>query len=556
MWFRSVFLKTLRDHRVAILGWGLGIGALAPIVFVGVTKVLLNSPDATNELLALTRNPALRVFAEPVDVLTPGGYATWRLSMVLPLVAIWALLIVSRTVRGEEEHGGLDTLLSVPRSRLRIAMEKLAAVAASLLLIGLLMSVLAFAGAMAIGLHLAVGRALLFGLNTSLFALVFGALALFVSQFTSEARTAAGITGILLGLSFVLTSASRVVPGGEWLGPLSPLHFFELNKPLVAGSEVHAGPMIVMAGIAGVLMALGVVLFTRRDIGAPVALPSLPRLPLSERRRHELPLRAWSLKSVVARNVSTAARSALWWGVAVGSYTMMFTALLRQLQRNLDDLVADLARSNPLYGTLIASFTRGGNVTVNMALLNLVFTQLVVMVAAFAITTANRWTSDEESGRLELVLAQPEPRRRVMLAHFAATTLALTIVTASIFAGAIIAAALVGMQLDTSRVAQATLGMVPVGLVVAAAGYLFSSWLHTRAVTGTLVALVLASFLITLLARLFHWPDAVLQLSIFEHYGAPLVDGLRLPRVLGLFGVAGATLSAATVRFARKDISG
>ena len=25
MWFRSVFLKTLRDHRVAILGWGIGI---------------------------------------------------------------------------------------------------------------------------------------------------------------------------------------------------------------------------------------------------------------------------------------------------------------------------------------------------------------------------------------------------------------------------------------------------------------------------------------------------------------------------------------------------
>ena len=30
MWLRSVFLKTLRDCRVAILGWGLGLGALAP----------------------------------------------------------------------------------------------------------------------------------------------------------------------------------------------------------------------------------------------------------------------------------------------------------------------------------------------------------------------------------------------------------------------------------------------------------------------------------------------------------------------------------------------
>jgi len=552
VWFRSIFLKTLREHRAAILGWGLGMGVLTPMVFVGATRVLFTSPEATNELLALTRNPALRLFAEPVDVLTPGGYATWRLSLVLPLVAIWALLTVSRTLRGEEEHGGLDTLLSVPHSRLRIAAEKLAAVAVSLLLIGLLTSLLALAGAMAIDMRLAWDRALLFGLNTSLFALVFGAIALVVSQFTSEARTAAGITGILLGLSFVLTSASRVLSGGEWIGRLSPLHFFELNKPLVASYAVHWGAMTVLAALAGVLTAAGVALFTRRDIGAPVALPLLH---LPERRRpHEIPFRTWSLQSVFARNVSTAARSALWWGVAVGCYTMMLTALLRQLQRELDDLIADLARGNPLYGELIASVTRGGDVTMNMALLNLVFTQLVVIVAAFAVTTANRWAAEEEAGRLDLVLALPEPRRRVMLAHFGAAALALTMVTAGIFAGVTIAAAIVGMQLDTSRVALAAVAMVPVGLVVASAGYLLSGWLRTRAVTGALIGLVLASFLITLFARLFHWPDALLQLSIFEHYGTPLVDGLRMPHVAGLLAVALAAQTLATVRFARKNI--
>src|SRR6185295_1700414 len=405
-----------------------------------------------------------------------------------------------------------------------------------------------------IGLHLTPARALLFGLNTSLFALVFGAIALVVSQFTSEARTAAGITGVLLGLSFVLTSASRVVSGGEWLGLLSPLHFFERNKPLVAASAVQWSAMTVLAVLTSGLTVLGVALFTRRDVGAPVALPTAPLL--ERRRPHEIPFRAWSLQSVFARNVRTAMRSAVWWGVAVGCYTMMLTALLRQLQQNLNDLIGDLVRSSPLYGELFATVTRGGDVTVNMALLNLVFAQLVVIVAAFAVTTANRWASEEEAGRLDLVLAMPRPRRRVVLTHFGAAALALTIVTASVFAGAVIAAAIVGLQLEASRVAQAAIGMVPVGLVVASAGYLFAGWLRTRAVTGALTALVLASFLITLLARLFHWPDILLQLSIFEHYGTPLVDGLRLPHVFGLLCVAGAMLTAATVRFARKDLSG
>lgn len=91
---------------------------------------------ARAEVLALVRHPAMRLFAEPVDVLSPGGYATWRLSLVLPLLGIWALLAVSQTLRGEEESGALDVLLSVPRSRLRVATEKLAAMATALLLMG------------------------------------------------------------------------------------------------------------------------------------------------------------------------------------------------------------------------------------------------------------------------------------------------------------------------------------------------------------------------------------------------------------------------------------
>jgi putative exporter of polyketide antibiotics len=312
--------------------------------------------------------------------------------------------------------------------------------------------------------------------------------------------------------------------------------------------------MVLMAAAALVLTAVGVALFVRRDIGAPVVLPLLHLKP--RRLPRGVPLYAWSLRSVFARNLSTAARPALWWSAAVGCYTMLLTALLRQLQQNISDLLGDLARSGPLYAALIAQATRAGEVTVNMGLLNLVFTLLVVVVAAFAVTTANRWANDEEGGRLELVLGTPNPRRRVILAHFGAAAVALTMVTASIFVGAVVAAAVVGMQLDTGRVAQAAIGMVPVGLVVASAGYLLSGWLRTRALTGILIALVIASFLITLLGRLFHWPDVVLRLSVFEHYGAPLVDGLRLLRVLGLLGVAAAMLATATLRFTHRDISG
>jgi ABC-2 type transport system permease protein len=545
-----VFLKTLRDCRVPILGWGLGLGAVAPIIFASV-PIVFASPAGREELLALTRNPAIRVLVEPVDILSPGGYATWRLAMLLPTLAIWALLGVSQVTRGEEESGALDLLLSVSGSRWWIVVEKLAAITVALVLIGTLIGLLALAGARATHVELDPGRACLFGLNVTLFALVFGAVAFVVSQFTRERRPAAGATGVLLGASFVLTIAGRAVPDGEWIGRLSPLHYFELNKPLVTGYAVNVGGLLLMAALAVVLTLVGLVLFVRRDIGAPYVrleryLPPPPR---------SLPLRSWSLRSLMTRSARGVAGPALWWGVGLGSYSLLLTALLRQVQHNLDDLLHDLARSNPTYAEFIEQFTRGGDVAANMLFLNAVFTLLVVVVAAYAVSLANRWASDEEEGRLDLVLATPSPRYGVILAHFAAGALGLTIVTGCIFAGTALASAAVGMQLDTKRVAGAAFGMVPVGLVVGSIGYLLAGWLRPRVMTGIVMALVLASFVLTLLAPLFHWPQALLQLSIFEQYGAPLVDGLKRASVLEQLAVATALLAAAVIRFERKDLT-
>src|SRR4029434_1411838 len=159
--------------------------------------------------------------------------------------------------------------------------------------------------------------------------------------------------------------------------------------------------------------------------------------------------------------------------------------------------------------------------------------RVVGVVPAFAVSVANRVASDEEEGRLDLILATPKTRHLVMLTRFAACAVGLTIATGFIFIGTALASAAVGMELTIRRVAEASFGMVAVGLVVGAIEYLLAAWLLTSAMPAILSVLVLASFVLTLLGPLFHWPRALLQLSIFEHYGAPLVDGLNSARVLG-----------------------
>ena len=125
MWFSSVFLKTLRDYRIAILGWGLGLGLLMYTVLSAVSA-LIATPAARADLVSLAGSFAW--IAEPIHVDTAGGYATWKYGFTILIMALWPILVGSRMLRGEEERGSMDVLLSLPRGRARVALEKLAAI--------------------------------------------------------------------------------------------------------------------------------------------------------------------------------------------------------------------------------------------------------------------------------------------------------------------------------------------------------------------------------------------------------------------------------------------
>ena len=223
MWFSSVFLKTLRDYRIAILGWGLGLGLLMYTVLSAVSA-LIATPAARADLVSLAGSFAW--IAEPIHVDTAGGYATWKYGFTILILALWPILVGSRMLRGEEERGSMDVLLSLPRGRARVALEKLAAMWLALLLMGLLIGLLTFAAGASVSANFGLGGALLFGFNLALICGVFGGLALLISQFTQERRSAAGITGGLLALAMIVDMIHRVIPNTDW-------HFTPLARLLL-----------------------------------------------------------------------------------------------------------------------------------------------------------------------------------------------------------------------------------------------------------------------------------------------------------------------------------
>ena len=540
--FRSTYLKSLRDYRVPILGWGLGLGALMATVLVAVPTVFA-TPAAKAAVVSLGASYAW--IAEPIKIDTAGGYATWKYGITILVVVIWPLLAGTGMLRGEEERGSLDVLLSAPRGRVRVALEKLAALWTALLIFGVIVGLLTYAGGAKLNGEITLGATLGFGINLALICAVFGSVGLFVSQFTQERRTASGLTAALLLVAIVVDMVHRVVAGTVWLSQLSPIYYYNLSKPLVPGFGVNLGAMAFLAALTAVFAAAGVWLFARRDVGGVVF--QLPSRRTSSTRA--LPTSDWSLRSLYARSLGTITPSTLWWTLIIALLAAWLVIIVKQTETQLRSLL----QGSKAFEQIIK--LGGSDTATNEAILGALFLFLPILLMAFAVTQANRWSADEEDGLLEIVLSTPQPRLRVLLVRFAALATATIFISVVTLFAAAVAAAAYGVSLDYGNLAAASLSMIPLGLLVAALGYAFSGWLRAAFDTGLLSFLLVIWFFISFIGPSLKLPDVIEKLSPFFYYGTPLLHGIQLGDLLVVVAVGAAALALASYRFARKDIA-
>ena len=547
-WFSNIYLKTLRDYRIAILGWGVGIGALVGLVMAAVPSVLTNAATKASLTSLAT---SFKWLAEPVGLGTPGGYVTWKYGPTVLVLAIWPLLAGARMLRGEEERGSLDMLLSVPESRVQIALQKLAALWSALLAMGIIIALLVFLGGQSAKAGYGLGGALAFALNLMLTCGLFGSVALLLSQFTHERGTAAGITGGLLVLSIVVDMVHRVFPGTEWISRLSPVYYYNLSKPLIASYGTNLGALLVLLGLNLVFAAAAIALFAVRDVGGVVPLPAGLRpseRPVSLERA--LPQNAWSLRSVYNRSLARLLVPTFWWTVGIAGFAAFMVLVAQQTEHQL----ASLYQSSQFLKQFISRLG-GSNAYTNATFLGSLFAFLPVLLMAFAVTGASSWAADEEEGRLEMVLAAPQSRLRVVLSRYGALATATILIGVLTLVATELASAATGIALDAGNVAAATLSMIPLGLLVAALGYFLSGWLRTAIDTGLLSILLAIWFVISFVGQDLSWPDAALRLSPLYYYGTPLLHGWYVGDILALLAVTVVALALASLRFVNKDIA-
>jgi len=539
--FRTIWSKSLRDYRVAILGWGIGLGLLMTAGFATASPVLL----ATYASIA----PLFRFLGDVYAIQTPEGYITFRyLGATVPLIlSFWPILAGARLLRGEEEHGTLDVLLATPQTRLRLLLEKIGALVIALFLIALLFALGAVAGEASLQ-RIDVVRALLAGLNLSLLAFFFGMVALLISQFTISRGAAVGGTSGLLLLALLLDIIGREV-NGSWVQYFSPFYYYNLNRPLI--SSFHDQPLaaLLLAALAVLCVVLSLVLFARRDIGR--AAYAWQRKPVNgtyqalrslRRAERAVSTRAVSLHTLVAQGWSS-----FWWlfGIVIFSVCILF------ITPSIQQAFYTIVRGTPWLQQLFFDTPTSTNAGL---LGTLIFSFIPALVVIFALTSALPWSSDLESGRLELIFSTPKSRPRVLLERFGVNVFVVLLAPILTWLVLIIGAYIINLNVDQGRIAAASFSMLPPALITVGLVYALTGRLRHAAVLGILTAYLVLAFLEESLEGAVQMPSWVMSLSIFHLYGNPIFLGMNWGNFLGMIGVAIVLLVISLIQFRYTDI--
>jgi len=540
--FRSIWSKTLRDYRVAILAWGFALGLFAAVDFAESTPTTI----ATFGSLA----PLFHVLGDPYQIQTPEGFITWRImELFVPLaISFWPILAGARLVRGEEERGSMEVLLATPRSRTRLLLSKLSALLIALILIVLLFALGLIAGQARLEGHADVVRALLAGLNLSLLAFFFGCLALLVSQFTTSRAVAAGWVSGLLVLSVLLDSTGRLL-NGSWVQYLSPFYYYNLNRPLIPSFPDQPLAAVLLASLVVLCAGASLLLFARRDIGG-LAFSWLGKQEPGN--HHALRSLSQAERALSTRNVSlqTLRRdgwSAFWWGLGV----ILVCAYCLVIALSTQQAFYRLTQQTPLLQQLFFDTP----INTNAAMLGtFLFTFMPALVVAFALTLALKWAADLENGRLEVLFSTPQSRGKVLLARFGANVLVVLLAPILTWLAVLIGIQLAHLAVNQGRIFAASFNMFPMALITLGLVYALAGRLRYAALVSLLSAYIVLSYIEELFEGTITMPAWLMNLSIFHLYGNPVFLGVNWGNFLGMTGVAIVLLVISLVQFRYADI--
>ena len=264
MWLRNLFTKTLRDLRGQILGWGIGAGLLGWMV-IFLYPSFRDQTAALTEMLKGYPAALTGFFGDFTKLSTYPGWLNIELfSYGPPILAIFAVVVGTGLVAGEEEKGTLDLLLSHPIRRWRVVAEKFAAFVTATVLIMVLVAIFFVSGSAMIGETSQLGRITLATMHIVPVTLAGGALALMVSVLFRSRRLANTVALVAIIGSYFLESLGKTVDALKPYRPIALFHYYDSSAVLFDG--IKWGDVGILLALTTICFIISLLAFQRRDI--------------------------------------------------------------------------------------------------------------------------------------------------------------------------------------------------------------------------------------------------------------------------------------------------
>ncbi|SDZ40548.1 ABC-2 type transport system permease protein [Micromonospora pattaloongensis] len=263
MFLRNPFTKALFDARRSLLGWALAVTAVGSMYAAFWPSV--QSPEMQQALAAYPKG-VLEAFNYD-DLTSAAGYLGSSVyGLLVPLlIVVFSVGAGTRAIAGDEEAGTLDLLLAHPVGRVRLAVQRYAAllVALAVIVTLLCLAMLALRGPAQFD-GVTAGELAAITLQLLLFGGFFGALAFAVGAATGRKGLTLGISAGVAVLAYLANGVIPQVDGLAWAREVSPFHWYLGGDPLVNGVQL-AGPLLLIATTSA-LLATGTWALTRRDV--------------------------------------------------------------------------------------------------------------------------------------------------------------------------------------------------------------------------------------------------------------------------------------------------
>lgn len=249
--------------------WGSILGIVVASSAISYTRLYSTQAERVALAQAFGSNKATAALFGPApDLQTVAGFTVFKsLMTIMVLGALWGLFTSTRLLRGEEDAGRWELLLTGPSTRTKAAAQAFGGLALGLASLWFVTAVITVLVGQESSVAFSVGASLYFSVAQVSTACMFLALGALTSQLAATRRQAMTLGGWFLGGCYLMRMVADAGIGLHWLIWASPLGWVEELQPLTAPNPIALLPI---AGFTVVTSTMALHFSGRRDVGGSI----------------------------------------------------------------------------------------------------------------------------------------------------------------------------------------------------------------------------------------------------------------------------------------------